>query len=210
MPSKTTAKVITASTPASVTAFPSSPYLVHALPTLDAAHQRTIAIAAGDLQVAVRREVQRLLEEHKGNPMGAVRVGLERLLSDGAISSSEFTALSEVCESVFAAERGKIDAKTAYQRTRTVYDQLLLDNGSSPIALATLSVLSAAYTSALSGASPGAVVLAAKSDVPGQIGIAGGLLIGGIIGGSIGGLGGAVIGGVVGGIVGGAVGICAS
>jgi hypothetical protein len=211
MPAETAARAISQSAPATVIDFPAGLHLTHAF-TLDAAHQRSLAIAAGDFQTTVRREVQRLLDEHKGNPMSALKVGLERLRSDELIRPTEFSTLVEVCESVFAADRGKLEPKTAYERTRSAYDRLLLDNGSSPVALAILSVLSSAYSLAFSsaGSTLGDHMVAAKMSQGGDIGLAGGVVLGAVIGGAIGGFGGAVIGGVIGGVVGTAVGLCAS
>jgi len=212
MPSKTAAKLEHPASPAPVISFPGTPLSVHSLPALELAHQRAIAIAAGDLQVMVKREVLRLLEEHKGNPMGAVKVGLERLLSDGAITATEFNTLSEVSEVVLAADRGKVDPNVAYQKAQSAYHRVLLDNAASPLALAILSVLTSAYASvpAEAGGPASDAVFAAKASQGGDIGLVGGALIGGIIGGSLGGVGGAIIGGVIGGIVGGVVGVCAS
>jgi hypothetical protein len=211
MSAKTTARAFNQPTPSTVIEFPTPPALAQAF-AFDAAHQRSLAIAAGDLQVAIRREVQRLLTEHHGNAMSALKVGLERLRSAEQIRAAEFDTLVDVCESVFAADRGKLDAKIAYEKTRSAYDLLLLDSGSSPVALTILSVLSSAYslTFSTAGSTMGEHLVAAKIGQGGDIGLAGGVVLGTIVGGLIGGLGGAIIGGVIGGVVGTAVGLCAS
>jgi hypothetical protein len=211
MSAKTTARAFTQSTSPSVIEFPPVPAAAQAF-AFDAAQQRSLAIAAGDLQVAIRREVQRLLAEHQGNTMSALKVGLERLRSAEHIHGAEFDTLVGVCESVFAADRGKLDAKIAYEKTRSAYDQLLLDGSSSPVALTILSVLSSAYSLAFStaGSHVGEHLIAAKISQGGDIGLAGGVVLGTIVGGIIGGFGGAILGGVIGGVVGTAVGLCAA
>jgi hypothetical protein len=170
--------------------------------------QRTIAIAAGDLRAKIEREVQRLLDE--GDPLSAIRVGLNRLHSDGAISSRELTLLSSVSDTVFAAQRGKIDVPTALGRVRPIYDELILDNSSSPVALAICSLVSGSYTSALSDQpAPGTMARAASSNKA-DLGMVGGAVVGGIIGGAIGGFVGFGIGATVGAIAGAVGGKCLS
>jgi len=189
-----------------VLAFPERANEAHATLGLSFAQQRSIAISAGDLHTAVKREVARLLEEHKGNPLTVAKYGLEKLRDEGQINAQEFTSLSELCDAVFAAQRGKIDNQTAYGKVRGLYDGLLVDNGSSPMALAIASVASAAFAQALE-TTPTSGAMAA-SNQNGSIGLVGGIIAGGVIGAGIGGVGGAIIGGVVGGIVGGIAGAC--
>jgi hypothetical protein len=207
MAAKSAARVRTASEPGVVVAFPEN-LSSHTLPTLSAAHQRAIAISAGDLQVAVKREVVRLVDQFKGDTLSAAKVGLERLRTDELISLPEFNLLSEICEAVFAAQRGKIDLKTAHDRVRCVYDELLLDTGSSPVAIAIASVAAGAYASVSSNDSaPGKMAATRNPNAP-DLGMVGGAIIGAGIGGAIGGFVGGGLGAVIGGIVGGVIGKC--
>lgn len=194
------------SEPGMLLAFPESLKKSDAELTLSRAHERTMAIAAGDLHVAVTKEVSRLLTAHKDNPLSVAKYGLEKLRAQGQLSAPEFHSMSEICDAVFAAQRGKIDIRTAYTSVRSVDDALLVDEDSSPMALAIASVASGALASDLGTAPPPGTLAASKSN--GDIGLVGGIVAGGIIGGAIGGAGGAVIGGVIGGIVGGVAGAC--
>ncbi|MGC2448779.1 MAG: hypothetical protein WA477_14120 [Candidatus Sulfotelmatobacter sp.] len=195
-----------ASQPGTVIAFPENLMASGTELGLTPAQQRTMAIAAGDLHIAVRQEVIRLLEEHKNNPLSVAKYGLERLRAEGQLTEQEFISMSQICDAVFAAQRGKIDSGTAYATVRRVYDQLLVDGGSSPMALAIASVASGALASNPGDPRPAAALAASRSN--GDIGLVGGVIVGGIIGGVIGGAGGAIIGGVIGGIVGGVAGAC--
>jgi len=114
--------------------------------------------------------------------------------------------MTEICEAVFAAERGKIDIRAAYEMVRGVYDALLFDGRSSPMALAIASVASGVLASNLGTTPKTSDPAASRSN--GDIGLVGGIFAGGIIGGAIFGAAGAIIGGVTGGIVGGVVGGC--
>jgi hypothetical protein len=194
------------SEPGTVIAFPENLAASRTELGLSPAQQRTMAIAAGDLHIAVRQEVTRLLDEHKSNPLSVAKYGLDRLRAEGQLTEKEFTSMSQICDAVFAAQRGKIDPGTAYGTVRRLYDELLVNESSSPMALAIASVASGALASDLGGQRPGGAVAASKSN--GDIGLVGGVIVGGIIGGVIGGAGGAIIGGVIGGIVGGVAGAC--
>jgi len=174
--------------------------------TLSRAHQRTTAIATGDYHVAVTKEVSPLLPTHKDTPLSETKYGLEQLRAQGQLTAPEFNSMTEICEAVFAAERGKIDIRAAHEMVRGVYDALLADEDSSPMALAIASVASGALASNL-GATPKTNAPAASRS-NGDIGLVGGIAAGGIIGGTIGGVGGAIVGGVIGGIVGGVAGAC--
>jgi hypothetical protein len=174
---------------------------------LDPTHQRTIAIAAGDFRAAVAREVQRLLQE--GDPLSAIKIGLNRLHSGGALNPHELKVMTTIANTVFAAQQGKIDAQTALGRIRPIYDELLLDNSSSPVALTICSLVTGTYTSVLSDQSTSisAAVKPALSN-NGDVGILAGAIIGGIVGGALGGFVGFGLGAAIGGTIGGAVGSC--
>ena len=174
--------------------------------TLSRPHERTTAIATKDLQVTVTKEVSPLLPAHKDKPLSETKYGLEQLRAQGQLTAPEFNSLTEICETVFAAERGKIDIRIAYEMVRGVYDALLVDEDSSPMALAIASVASGALASNLGATPKNNPPAASRSN--GDIGLVGGIAASGIIGGTIGGVGGAIVGGVIGGIVGGVAGGC--
>jgi hypothetical protein len=174
--------------------------------TLSRADEGTTAIASGDHHVAVTKQVSRLLNACKDNPLSKTKYGLEQLRAQGQLTAPEFNSMTEICEAVFAAERGKIDIPAAYEMVRAVYDALLVGEDTSPMALAIASVASGALASNL-GATPKTNAPAASRS-NGDIGLVGGIAAGGIIGGTIAGVGGAIVGGVIGGIVGGVAGAC--
>lgn len=142
----------------------------------------------------------------QGNPLSVTKYGLEKLRAEGQLTLREFNSMSRVCDAVFAAQRGKIDIRTAHATVRRIYDELLVNEASSPMALAIASVASGALASDLGNPLPAGAEAASKPN--GKIGLVGGMVAGGIIGGAIGGIGGAIIGGVIGGIVGGVAGAC--
>jgi hypothetical protein len=171
------------------------------------AHQRTIAIATGDLHLAINREIRRLLRENNDDALRVTKMGLDHLLSDGLITSSEVTSLSTICDTVVATQQGKLDTSTASYQVRWQYDQLLADECSSPVAISITSLVSSAYNLALSVRSSNEAGGAGTASRP-NIGMVGGAIIGGVIGTAMGGHSGAIIGTVVGGIAGGVYGLC--
>jgi hypothetical protein len=176
--------------------------------SLGVAHQRTIAIATGDLHLAINREIRRLLRENNGDALLVTKIGLDHLLSDGLITSSEVTSLSTICDTVVATHQGKLNSSTASYQVRWLYDQLLADDCSSPIAISITSLVSSAYNLALSISSSNEAGGAADNASRPNIGMVGGAIIGGVIGTAMGGHSGAIIGTVVGGIAGGVYGLC--
>ncbi len=173
---------------------------------------RAIAVSSGDYQIAVTKEVRRILDENRRHPLEAIKVGLERLNKSGFISSQERKSLVEVCSSVFASVRGEIDADEASARVQEIYDAMLIDETASPVALA---ITSSAAGSFRSSASPnlnpkaGVMMKSATAGNRGDLGLLTGAVVGAGIGGAIGGLGGAAIGGFIGGAIGAVVGACA-
>lgn len=149
------------SEPGMVVTFPEDLKNSDAQLTLGRAHERTVAIAAGDLHVAATKEVSQLLTADKDNLLSATKSGLEKLRAQGQLTEPEFNSMSEICEAVFAAQRGKTDIRTAYETARAVYDALLVDEDSSPMATAIASVVSGALASDL-GATPKAGAPAAS------------------------------------------------
>jgi hypothetical protein len=206
MPGKNLFPAKKASEPGTLLAFPESLKKSDAELTLSPAHERTMAIATGDLHIGVTKEVPRLLTTNKDNPLAVAKYGLEKLRMQGQITAAEFDAMAEICEALFGAQRGKIDIQTAFATVRAVYDALLVDEDSSPLALAIASVASGALASDLGRASAPGKLAASKSN--GDIALVGGIAAGGVVGGAIGGVRGAIIGGVIGGIVSGVARAC--
>jgi len=206
MPARNPATGTKASEPGMPMAFPESLKKSDAELTLSRAHAHITPIVTGDLHVVGTKEGPGLLTAHKDNSLSETKYGLKQLRAQGQLTAPELNSLTEICEAVFAAERGKIEIRVAYELVRGVYDALLVDEHSSPMALSIASVASGALASNL-GTNPKAGAPAASRSFA-DIGLVGGIVAGGIIGGAIGGAGAGIIGGVIGGIVGGVAGVC--
>ena len=175
------------SEPGMVVTFPEDLKNSDAELSLGRAHERTVAIAAEDLHVASTKEVSQLLIAGKDNPPNSTKCGLEKLRAQGQLTAPEFNSMSEICQAAFAAQGGKIDIQTAYAIVRGVYDALLVDQDSSPMALAIASLASGALASDLGATPKTAAPDASRSN--GDVGRVSGIIAGGPIGGAIDGAG---------------------
>lgn len=179
--------------------------------TVDAKHSRSIATSAGDFRLVVAREVDRILNERPGNQLKAAGAGLQRLLETKAITAQELKQLTEICQLVFSAQRGKVGAEEASAKIRAIYKELLADANASHVALAIASIAaSGPIRTGSVGAGAGKRTAAANRSNTVDAGILGGAIGGAVIGGALGGFGGAVVGAVVGGIVAGIGTACAT
>ena len=164
---------------------------------------RTIAISAGDLSVAVRNEVIRIMESNKNTVLPSIIDGLNELLERKLITSKEFEVLKDICELIFKSIRGKIDGEDAFFSIRKYYSSMLIDQNSSPTALAIASISSSVFDFEKSNS-------VSVTIIPGNAGsgaVIGGVF-GGIIGGIVGGGLGAGLGAAIGGAAGAAIGWC--
>ncbi|HEY2632407.1 MAG TPA: hypothetical protein VGI26_08530 [Solirubrobacteraceae bacterium] len=162
---------------------------------------RSAAIGAGDMSLAVRGELTRILATNGNNRRKALRAGFEELLQREALSRAEMTELSAIVDQIFEEPQGP-HPKTA-ERLRACYRKLILDSSSSPAALAIASVVNSLLNSSI-----------AKNDEPKEAVASsreGDVLFGSfgaVVGAGIGwGIGGP-IGAGVGAVVGAAVGVC--
>ncbi|GEJ55549.1 hypothetical protein [Anaeromyxobacter diazotrophicus] len=158
---------------------------------------RASAIGAGDVSLAVRGELTRLLAESAGDRKKAVHAGLSALVAREAITGGEAKELAAIFDRLFAAPDGS-DPELA-KRVRSYYRALVLDQASSPAALAVASVLNA-------GPAPGAAGQPRASAVSKGDALYGGF--GALVGAGIGAGFGGPIGAGIGAAVGAAVGVC--
>jgi len=165
--------------------------------------KHVLGVGAGDLQSAVSRESARIVREAKGDRLKASKIILARLQKMGFISDAEVPVLGRICEEGFAASSGKKEASAAYHEVRKAYDKLLLDPGTSPVALAFASASAGSYVAVDASEGGGSTgVVYKKSGGNWQETLAGaGAAIGGILGGPAGAGLGTIIGGVTGKIV---------
>ncbi len=167
----------------------------------DYASVRAIAISAGDMSVVVREEVKKILKQNKNNVLKSLYSGLEELVKRDLIFALECDKLKEVCKHLLYSLNGKEDSEEAFLAIRTIYHSMLIDQQSTPTALAVASVATSAFN--LERESP-------LSITPGTTGAgaAAGAVIGAAIGGAVGGFLGAGIGAAIGGAAGAAIGLC--
>jgi hypothetical protein len=174
-----------------------------ALPTLDSASARAIALGAGDMSQAIRRRVAELLRSNRNNIFEVLKVGLQELVARKAISTGESQRLNDIFRLVMDVERDRADPEDAYLKIRGMYHEMAIDQQCSSAALAIAGVASSSF--ALEKNSP--LKVNKTAGAAGAIaGAATGVGIGWGIGGPIGG----AIGGVIGGAVGATVGLCGS
>lgn len=162
---------------------------------------RTMAIGAGDLSIAVRNEVKSILSKNRNNVRRALVESLSILKERELINEGECPLLEDVLGHLLRSVRGKGDPEEAYFAIQRTYNALLIDQSSSPTALAIASVAKSAFDLEKSNS----VSLAPNSTGAGAaVGAAIGAAIGGLAGGWIG----AGIGAAIGGAAGAAIGWC--
>lgn len=162
---------------------------------------RAIAISAGDLSIVVRQEVKRILEENRNDVLKSLNAGLQELLKRDLISGQEFEQLQDALKHLLYSIRGKEDGEDAFFSIRKIYQEILIDQDSSPTALAIASVANSAFN--IERSSPVTITPETTGG-----GAAVGAVIGGVIGGLVGGGVGAGIGAAIGGAAGAAIGWC--
>ncbi len=163
-----------------------------------------IGVGAGDLEAAVRAEVERIVKETKGNALEQTKLLHHRLQELDLIRDGEVETLSRLAELSSEAASGKRSAQSAYFEARGLFNSMLAGNGSSAVALAIASGSVGSYTISENPDGSGTVIFAKSSGDWGPRGAA----IGALIGLAIGGPAGAGIGTVIGEGVGHAVDEC--
>jgi hypothetical protein len=94
-----------------------------------------IGVGAGDFQHAVAAEVERILNETKGDVLAQHKI-LDRMLHErGLISDDELEVISRLTEAGHHAGAGKKDAHESYFESRDLYNKLLASGKASPVAL---------------------------------------------------------------------------
>jgi len=118
---------------------------------------RNIAMGAGELSVAVRREVARIMIQQHGHQLSALKVGVNELLERGLIESGEVQDLNLICELVFpGSERKKIGSQAAAAKIQELFQKMSINSNCSPVALAVASVANKAFVTDGSQDSPAA------------------------------------------------------
>jgi hypothetical protein len=159
---------------------------------------RWLAISAGQISTAVSAELGQLLVASRGDRRKAVTAGLNEMATRKILQAKEATEVSAIMEMFFDAPNGQ-DAKLSH-RANTYLQTLFVDPGSSPAALAIVSVVKSltSQTKASAAVSKPTAAAVTKGDV-----LFGG--VGAVIGAGIG-AGFGPIG--IGAAVGAAVGVC--
>ena len=160
---------------------------------------RWLAISAGQISTAVSAELGQLLVASRGDRRKAEVAGLDEMATRKILHAKEATELSAIMELFFDAPNGQ-DAKLAH-RANTYLQALIVDSGSSPAALAIVSVIkSLTQTKASAAVGQPTAAAVTKGDL-----LFGG--VGAVIGAGIG-AGFGPIGIGIGAAVGAAVGVC--
>jgi hypothetical protein len=171
----------------------------YATATPEALLARTTAMSAGDMSLAVRAELGRLLTAGGGDRRKALPAGLDELVGRNALTKAEATELGRIVDRLFDVPDGS-DPQLA-QEIRTYYRALTLDPASSPAALAVASVVNSLVgPRAASGGE-----LSARAISTGDVGFG---AVGALVGAGIGWGFGGPVGAGIGAVVGAAVGVC--
>lgn len=165
------------------------------------AFARSLAVSSGDMSIVIRHEVQRVLKENRNDIAKSLDYGLQQLSVNKFISPRELAQLKVICRHLLGSVRGKENGEDAYFEISKVYDALLFDGGSSPVALAVASVATSAFDFEKSNS----VSFTPMSTAAGAVA---GATIGASFGGAMGGPLGAAIGAAIGGAAGAAIGWC--
>lgn len=158
----------------------------------------------GDLQRAALAEARRIMREAKGDRAVATRLVYEELVRRGLISKDEGAALTAmhdlgqqgVSSKTSEKQQGRADHTAAYLQVSKMYDGMLADGGSGPVALALAAGAVGSYEVVENPGGTGVVYAKSNRNYQAILGGAGA-----IIGSGFGPLGGA-IGGAIGGVVG--------
>jgi hypothetical protein len=162
-----------------------------------------MGIGAGDLQHAMRAEVDRILKETKGDALAQTKLLHHRLRELELIEDHELETLSRLAELASESARGERSAQAAHLEARDLYNRMLASRSPSPVAVAIASSSVGSYTVTESPDGAGTVVYAKSNGEWEHRGAAAGAVIG-----SLWGPGGAAVGGAIGGLVGAAVDHC--
>ena len=176
----------------------------------DYASVRALAISAGELSIAIRNEVKKILQENHHSISRSLDSGLKELVSRELISSQECENLDGICKHLLNAIRGKEAGEQAYLAIKSTYHRMLIDPSTSPAALSIASVAHSAFDIEDSGSGSPEKTMAQVVITPMSTGAGAaiGAIIGGVIGGLAGGGLGAGLGAAIGGAAGAAIGWC--
>lgn len=144
---------------------------------------KTLGVSPGDLIDVIQAEVDRTLEEAKGDRRKAVNLGLQRMRANGLITNADLQRLEKACLIIFSVDAGKRSQPDAAAELDALYLDAVRDPESSSMGATMIGVMYSArnrQTAAAAGLM--------------------GMLVGGLL---TGGPGGALIGGLIGWTLGG-------
>jgi hypothetical protein len=158
-----------------------------------------LGIGMTDAMHAARAEARRVMDANKGDLVGEHKVLLTRLTDAAVISDEESRTLLELYRLGYEAGEAKGEPRSAFFRSREIYDRMAADGKAGPVALVLASAALGAFELEESPEGTPTVVVYKRSYA--QSGAA----IGAGIGALLGGAGGAILGGEIGGLIGGIV-----
>lgn len=162
-----------------------------------------IGVGAGDLQYAVRAEVENVVARTKGDVLAQTKLLIAMLRTRDLITDAEVTTLTRFAELDTQASKRQITAQQAYLESRSVLNTMLASGGATGVALAIASSVVGSYSVTDGGNGSEAVTLARSDGHWATRGAITGAIVGGIWGPL-----GAAVGGAVGGAVGDVVDHC--
>lgn len=162
-----------------------------------------IGIGAGDLQHAIRAEIDRIVKETQGNTLAQSKLLIGMLRDKDLINEDDAATVYRLAEIGSEAGGGKRSAKDAYFEARDLHNTMLARGAASSVALVLASSSVGSYSISENPDGSGGIVFAKSSgDWEGR-----GAAVGAIIG-SFWGPAGAALGGLIGGGIGHAVDSC--
>ena len=90
------------------------------------------------MRVVILIEVDRILDQVSNNSLSACKAGLKRLGKHGLIGAKEITQLGKICDLVLLGQEGRRARGT--REIGAIYSSMLLDPGTTPVALAIASL----------------------------------------------------------------------
>lgn len=168
---------------------------------------RAVARGTGELAVAMRSEIAKVLSKNRGHQLKAIHAGIDQLKKQNLIQADEVSVLKKVCDLTFDIERGKTDRSKGLAGIAAIHQEIMVNHDASPVAIAIVSTIHSTLQAASRPAGDSQMKAVITPGNP-ATGAAIGGVIGGVIGGIVGGPLGAGLGAGIGAAAGAVIGLC--
>jgi hypothetical protein len=88
---------------------------------------RMLGTSAGDYVELMKRELDRVMKQTRGNRLQAIKIGLQRLREADLITPRDFKRLQRMAAAVLLAERGPRQARTAAATLARLHEETSKD-----------------------------------------------------------------------------------